>query len=107
MSFNELEKAGKGEFLDQHYAGSINFHAHGDATAIGSSRSHGHGGTKSKSKSCRDKQTYLFDITNELKASGRMSTDPLSLTFNIDPDQNNPGSLKDIVLSSAALYNLF
>jgi hypothetical protein len=103
FTFDELKKAGKGKFLDQHYAGSINFLAHSDDTAIGRSRSHGHRGTKS----CGDKQTYLFDITNELKASGRMSTDPLSITFNIDPDQNNPGSLKDIILSSAALYNLF
>ena len=100
--FSELKTMNNGKFIDQHYAGTINFipHSAGDTE---STTPHDHGKSSVSAKTCGDKKTYLFDITDELRASGITSRDPLNITFNIDPDYYNLESLKTVTLASAAI----
>ena len=104
-TFEQLKKKENGTFLDRHYAGSINFIPH----SAGSNSSHiHHQPGKAHPKNCGDSKTYLFDITDELKASGiqptRSTTTPINITFNIDPDHNSGDHLRDITLRQIMIY---
>ena len=103
--FEDLKNMNNGKFLDQYYAGVINFIPHSGGSPEATTKPHAHGAASASRKSCGDKNTYLFDITDELRASGSKPTDPLNISFNIDPDYNNFESLKTVILASAAIYN--
>ena len=108
IPFKQLKQRDQGNFLDQHFAGTVNLLAHTNdpSMAMPNSRTNFRWLSTLNPKACEDMQSYLFDITDELAASNTSATAPLSISFNIDPEQNNPGALNNVILSSLSVYNL-